>query len=143
MPRARCQRVSANIVNASLTHSALAPTMLPAQPSSVFEGGLTPSSGGLRSRGRRQQLHKHVAYNPKWHTTPKQYAIRHIHLDETGFNLYTWRTYGLAPVGERINRVMAFQHGSITFLVAVTPDVGVLQHETFEPGVTMETWPCS
>ena len=53
--------------------------------------------------------------------------------------MYTWRTYGLAPVGERINRVMAFQHGrNITFLVAVTPDVGVLQHETFGPDVTRD-----
>ena len=50
------------------------------------------------------------------------HGSRRVYIDETGFNLYTRRTYGRAPVGERMNRVEGSQRGrSITFLVAVTP----------------------
>ena len=64
---------------------------------------------------------------------------RRVYLDETGFNLYTRRTYGRAPVGERAIRVVGSQRGrNITFPVAVTPDVGVLHYEVFERGVTKE-----
>ena len=64
---------------------------------------------------------------------------RRVYLDETGFNLYTRRAYGRAPVGERVNRIVGSQRGrNITFLVAVTPDVGVLHYESFERGVTRD-----
>lgn len=61
---------------------------------------------------------------------------RRVYLDETGFNLYTRRSYGRAPVGQRANRIVGSQRGrNITFLVAVTPDVGVLHYECFDRGV--------
>ena len=67
------------------------------------------------------------------------HGSRRVYLDETGFNLYTRRTYGRAPMGERVNRVVGSQRGrNVTFLVAVTTDVGVLHYEVFERGVTKE-----
>ena len=61
---------------------------------------------------------------------------RRVYLDETGFNLYTRRTYGRAPVGQRVNRIVGSQRGrNVTFLVAITPDVGVLHFECFDRGV--------
>lgn len=62
---------------------------------------------------------------------------RRVYIDETGFNLYTQRTYGRAAIGERVNRIVGSQRGrNITFLVAITVDVGVLHYEVFERGVT-------
>ena len=61
---------------------------------------------------------------------------RRVYLDETGFNLYTRRTYGRAPVGQRVNRIVGSQRGrNVTFLVTITPDVGVLHFECFARGV--------
>ena len=64
---------------------------------------------------------------------------RRVYIDETGFNLYTRRTYGRAPVGQRVNRIVGSQRGrNVTFLVAITPDVGVLRYESFDRGVNNE-----
>ena len=64
---------------------------------------------------------------------------RRIYIDETGFNLYTRRSYVRAPVGERVNRIVGGQRGrNVTFLVAVTPDVGVVHFESFQRGVNQD-----
>lgn len=61
---------------------------------------------------------------------------RRIYIDETGFNLYTRRTYGRAAVGQRVNRIVGSQRGqNVTFIVAVTPDVGVIYFEVYQRGV--------
>lgn len=64
---------------------------------------------------------------------------RRVYIDETGFNLYTRRTYGRAPVGQRANRIVGAQRGrNVTFLVAITPDVGVMHYECFARGVNYD-----
>ena len=61
---------------------------------------------------------------------------RRVYIDETGFNLYTRRSYGRAPVGQRVNRIVGSQRGNnVTFLVAITPEAGVLHFEAFGRGV--------
>ncbi|KAG7157487.1 hypothetical protein Hamer_G005930 [Homarus americanus] len=41
-----------------------------------------------------------------------------VYVDKTGYNLYTCRTYGRAPRGQCINRIVAGQRGSNVTLVA-------------------------
>lgn len=53
-----------------------------------------------------------------------------IYLDETGYNLYTKRTYGRAPRGERVNRIVGGQRGgNITLIAAISDKVGLVYHE--------------
>ena len=53
-----------------------------------------------------------------------------IYVDETGFNLWTKRTYGRAKVGERVNRIVGGQRGrNCTVICAISDQVGVLYYE--------------
>ena len=57
-------------------------------------------------------------------------------MDTTGFNLYTRRAYGRAPVGQRVNRIVGSQRGSnVALLLAFTPGVRVVHFECFDRGV--------
>ena len=53
-----------------------------------------------------------------------------IYVDETGYNLWTKRTYGRARLGERVNRIVGGQRGrNATIICAISNQVGVLYHE--------------
>ena len=62
-----------------------------------------------------------------------------IYIDETGFNMYTRRQYGRAPVGQRVNRIVNGQRGrNTTVIVAISDQVGVVYYEIVVGGVTGE-----
>lgn len=64
-----------------------------------------------------------------------------IYVDETGFNLYTKRTYGRAVQGQRVNRVVKGQRGNnVTVIVAISDMVGVVYHEIHDRSVTREAF---
>ena len=64
-----------------------------------------------------------------------------IYIDETGFNLYTKRAYGRAPIGERVNRVVSGQRGgNVTVITAISDQVGVLYYEVHLGSVKAETF---
>ncbi len=62
-----------------------------------------------------------------------------VYNDETGYNLYTARTYGRAPGGERVKRIIAGQQGNNVMLIAAVSNVaGVFYHEIHVTSVTKE-----
>ena len=62
-------------------------------------------------------------------------------MDETGFNLWTKRTYGRSRVGERCNRIVGGQRGrNTTVITAISDQVGVFYHEVHFRTVTKETF---
>ena len=62
-----------------------------------------------------------------------------IYIDETGFNLWTRRTYGRARIGERVNRIVVGQKGrDVTVIAAISDLVGVVYHEVHTVPVTKE-----
>ena len=64
-----------------------------------------------------------------------------IYIDETGFNMYTKRQYGRAPVGQRANRIVSGQRRRNTSaIVAVSDQVGVVYYEIVIGGVTQEVF---
>jgi len=64
-----------------------------------------------------------------------------IYIDETGFNLYTKRTYGRGRQGERVNRVVGGAKGNnVTVIVAISNQVGVLYYEIHDKSVTQATF---
>lgn len=64
-----------------------------------------------------------------------------VYIDETGYNLYTARTYGRAPRGERVNRIVAGQRGNnVTLIAAVSNVAGLFYHEIHVTSVTKEVF---
>ncbi|KAG7156393.1 putative DDE superfamily endonuclease domain-containing protein 63, partial [Homarus americanus] len=64
-----------------------------------------------------------------------------VYLDETGYNLYTCRTYGRAPQGQRVNRIVAGQRGSnLTLIAAISNLVGLFYYEIHVTSVTKEVF---
>lgn len=64
-----------------------------------------------------------------------------IYIDESGYNLYTKRTYGRARRGERVNRIVGGQRGgNITLIAAVSDRCGLLYYEVHTASVTKETF---
>ncbi|KAF0291698.1 hypothetical protein FJT64_010213 [Amphibalanus amphitrite] len=64
-----------------------------------------------------------------------------VYVDETGFNLYTMRTRGRAPVGERAIRTVCGSKGANTSVIAAISDQhadGVLYYEVVQGGVNRE-----
>lgn len=62
-----------------------------------------------------------------------------VYIDETGYNLYTARTYGRARRGERVNRMVAGQRGNnVTLIAAVSNVAGMFYHEIHVTSVTKE-----
>lgn len=60
-----------------------------------------------------------------------------IFIDETGVNLYTKRTRGRAPVGQRAVRTINGRRGpNFTMLLAVSNQRGLLHHSYFQGGMT-------
>ena len=60
-----------------------------------------------------------------------------IYIDECGFNLYTKRTYGRAPVGQRAVRIVGGQRGRNTSaIVAISNQVGVVYSEIHQGSIT-------
>ena len=53
-----------------------------------------------------------------------------IYIDETGYNMWTRRTYGRAPMGQRVNRAVGTQRGgNTTVIAAISDQVGIFYHE--------------
>ena len=64
-----------------------------------------------------------------------------IYVDETGYNLWTKRTYGRARLGERVNRIVGGQRGrNTTIICAISNQVGVLYHEIHFQTVNKQTF---
>ena len=64
-----------------------------------------------------------------------------VYVDETGYNLYTKRTYGRAARGERVVRTVGGQRGGNITLIAAISDVGgLIYHEIHVQSVTKEVF---
>ncbi|KAG7169799.1 putative DDE superfamily endonuclease domain-containing protein 24 [Homarus americanus] len=64
-----------------------------------------------------------------------------VYIDETGFNLWTKRTYGRARRGERVNRAVGGQLGrNTTVIAAIAEHCGILYHEIHYGSVTKEVF---
>ena len=62
-----------------------------------------------------------------------------IYIDETGFNLYTRRHYGRAPIGQRVHRRVGNNRGqNISVIVAVSNFVGLVYYEISHVPVNRE-----
>jgi transposase len=62
--------------------------------------------------------------------------IIYMYIDESGFNVWTQRAYGRAPVGSRAVRTVSGQRGeNLTLILAVSPQRGV-EHFKFRTGGT-------
>ncbi|KAG7159526.1 putative DDE superfamily endonuclease domain-containing protein 44 [Homarus americanus] len=64
-----------------------------------------------------------------------------VYIDETGFNLWTKRTYGRARRGERVHRAVGGQRGrNTTVIAAIAEHCGILYHEIHYGSVTKEVF---
>lgn len=64
-----------------------------------------------------------------------------VYVDECGCNLFTKRFYGRAPVGMRVNRIVAGSRGNnVTAIVAISDKVGMLYHEISTKRVNIEVF---
>ncbi len=65
--------------------------------------------------------------------------IHKVFIDEFGANVWTSRTKGRAPRGQRAVRIVDGQRGKNgTLCLAVSPVLGVVHSSTFEGGMTQE-----
>ena len=56
-----------------------------------------------------------------------------IYLDESGYNLYTRRSQGRAPVGDRVRQVRpGSRESNVNLCLAINGDVGVVFYELFQ-----------
>ncbi|KAG7159351.1 putative DDE superfamily endonuclease domain-containing protein 39 [Homarus americanus] len=64
-----------------------------------------------------------------------------VYIDETGFNLWTKRTYGRARCGERVHRAVGGQRGrNTTVIAAIAEHCEILYHEIHYGSVTKEVF---
>ncbi|KAG7165130.1 putative DDE superfamily endonuclease domain-containing protein 15 [Homarus americanus] len=64
-----------------------------------------------------------------------------VYIDETGFNLWTKRTYSRARRGERVHRTVGGQRGrNTTVIAAIAEHCGILYHEIHYGSVTKEVF---
>ncbi|KAG7176092.1 putative DDE superfamily endonuclease domain-containing protein 59 [Homarus americanus] len=64
-----------------------------------------------------------------------------VYFDETGFNLWTKRTYGRARCGERVHRAVGGQRGrNTTVIAAIAEHCEILYHEIHYGSVTKEVF---
>lgn len=62
---------------------------------------------------------------------------RIVYIDESGFNVWTQRTRGRAPVGQRAVRTVNGQRGeNLTIILAVSPQNGIEKHSFHVGGTT-------
>ena len=67
--------------------------------------------------------------------------VSRVYVDETGFNLWTKRTYGRSRVGHRANRIVGGQRGrNATVIAAIAERAGVLYYEVHFGRVTGDTF---
>lgn len=63
--------------------------------------------------------------------------LHRVYIDETGYNLYTARSYGRAVRGQRVNRIVAGQRGNnVTLIAAISPQAGLFYREFHFGSVT-------
>ena len=63
-----------------------------------------------------------------------------IFMDEMGFNLWTARSFGRAPIGERAVRIVGGQRGpNLTLCIAVSPIYGCIHYMFKRGGMTRDT----
>ena len=72
----------------------------------------------------------------------EQGVVAHlVFIDETGFNIWTRRSFGRAPRGQPARRVVHGQRGkNCTVTVAVSADVGLVHHTVASETVTRESF---
>ncbi|KAG7168435.1 putative DDE superfamily endonuclease domain-containing protein 68 [Homarus americanus] len=64
-----------------------------------------------------------------------------VYVDEAGYNLYTYRTYGRVPRGQFVNRIVVGQLGSnVTLIVAISNLAGLFHYEIHITSVTKEVF---
>ena len=69
----------------------------------------------------------------------KNKQLDRVYIDEMGFNLYTKRTYGRAPVGQRALRIVGgHRGGNIKLIAAILDGADLLYYEKHKRGVTKE-----
>ena len=62
-----------------------------------------------------------------------------IYIDETEFYLYTKLSYGLAPMGQRVNKIVSWQRGgSVTVMTAISDQVEILNYDVHARSVTFD-----
>ena len=66
-------------------------------------------------------------------------SLKRVYVDETGFNLWTKRSYGRSRVGERANRIVGGQRGrNATVIAAIAEGAGMLYYELHFGTVNVE-----
>ena len=63
-----------------------------------------------------------------------------MYIDESGFNIFTRRSKGRAPLGERVRRVVAPHGRNINTTFAVSPDKSLVHHVIEQRTVTRATF---
>ena len=53
---------------------------------------------------------------------------RQVYIDESGFNIFTRRSKGREPLGERVHRVVAPRGRNVNITLAISPDMGLVNH---------------
>ena len=65
---------------------------------------------------------------------------RQVYIDESGFNIFTRRSKGRAPLGERVRRVVAPCGRNISITLAISPDMRLVHQIIVERTVTRATF---
>ena len=65
---------------------------------------------------------------------------RQVYIDESGLNIFTRRTKGRAPLGERVCRVIAPRGRNVNIALAISPYMGLVYHVIEQRTVTRATF---
>ena len=62
-----------------------------------------------------------------------------MYIDESEFNIFTRRSKGRAPLGQRVHRVVATHGRNVNITLAISPDMGLVHHVIEQRTVTRAT----
>ena len=65
---------------------------------------------------------------------------RQVCIGNSGFNIFTRRTEGCAPLGEQVRRVVAPRGTNVNITLAISPDMGLVHHAIEQRTVTRATF---
>ena len=63
-----------------------------------------------------------------------------VYIDESGFNIFTRRSKGCAPLGQRVRRVLAPRGRNVNITLAISSDMGLVHHVIEQRTVTRATF---
>ena len=90
---------------------------------------------------RRFQYARHMIGQPRWvFTFICLCHQRQVYIDESGFNIFTRRSKGRAPLGERVRRIVAPRGRNVNITLAISPDTGLVHHVIEQRTVTRATF---